>query len=158
METLDGYEVEELTPRQAARLLRKRIARRSEPEASEHALGQSLRNQARGREPNRPGRSPDRTGGSQQKDGEVEASDEKEERVLTDWCSTPVAAMPKPETKRGRLGAFLRGRLRGWRLVADGVLVPRVLSPLSQLGPSGQRAGYAPLTQLRLSLDPPYGR
>ena len=98
VETLDGYEVEELTPRQAARLLRKRIDRRCEPQPPEHAPGQSLRNQARGRQPNRPGRSPERTAESGQRDGEGEASDETEE----------------------------------------GVRVPRLLSPVSQLGASGQ--------------------
>jgi hypothetical protein len=117
-ETLDGYAVEELTPAQAARLLRKRIAKRSEPQAPEHAPGQSVRNRARDRQPNRLGRSPERTSGPRQKDGQVGASDEKEE----------------------------------------GVRVPRFLSPVSQLGASGQQPGFTPPTRLLLSLDLPYGR
>ena len=141
VETLDGYEVEELTPSQAARLLRKRIARRSEPQAPEHAPGHSLRDRARGRQPNRLGRSPEGTGGPQQRDGEGGASDGNEERVLIDRPSSPEAATPMPQTTRGRLGALLRGRLRGWRLISDGVRTPRVLRPVSWLGAYGQQGG-----------------
>ena len=90
-ETLDGYEVEELTPTQAARLLRKRITERVKSEASEQALGQSFRNRARGRQPNRLGRSPDRTGGPQQKDREGGASDEKEGGVRVPRLLSPVS-------------------------------------------------------------------
>jgi hypothetical protein len=140
-ETLDGYEIEELTPTQAARLLRKQGSKRSEPGAPEDAPWQSLRNRARGRQSSRPGRSPDRTAESGQGDGEGGASDEKEECVLSDGRPTPGVAMPKPETTRGRLGAFLRDRLRGWRLTSDGVRTPRVLRPDSWLGAFGQQGG-----------------
>jgi hypothetical protein len=94
VETLDGYAVEELTPTQAARLLRKRGARRLEPQAPEHASGQSLRTQAQGRQLHRLGRSPSRTGGPPQKDDEGGASDGNEERVFIDRRSAPACGGP----------------------------------------------------------------
>jgi hypothetical protein len=101
-ETLDGYAVEELTPTQAARLLRKREDGRLEPEASERALGPSLRNQAQGRQPHRLGRSAAPTGGSQQKDGEGGASDKKEDGVRARRHVTPVSQLGASVRRVGR--------------------------------------------------------
>ena len=102
VETLDGYAVEELTPTQAARLLRKRGAMRLEPQAPERAPGPSLRNQTQGRQPRRLGRSPDRTGGPQQRDSESGSSDEKEEGVRVPRVLTPVSQLVASVRRVGR--------------------------------------------------------